>query len=334
MATPNIPKSMRAILQPNPNSTDLVLTILPVPTPAPNATEHLIRVHVVAPCAGELLWPAHFPPGTGPRDLIPCPDVAGTVVTAPEDSPFRPGDEVYTRANYLRNGAGSEYTLSVTEELAHRPKNGLSWAGSAAIPLSSMTAWQALFEQAGVGDLQSGKWRGKRVLVTAASGSVGTWLVQLAKLAGATVIGTCGPDNLEFVKGLGADNVLNYRTEDMKAWATAPETKVDVVIDCAGRKSLADSWWTIKDGGIMTSVFQPPGQVVPEGCEVKDVKEVFFIMRPVREHLEAITTLVEEGKCRGFVDSVWPLEHFDQAFKRVEGGHTRGKVIIDLGLNN
>lgn len=241
---------------------------------------------------------------------------------------------MYTRANYSRNGAGSQYTILATEELAHRPRNELSWAGVAAIPLSSMTAWQALFEQARVGDLESGGWKGKRVLVTAASGGVGIWAVQLAKLAGARVVGTCGPGNLEFVRGLGADEVLDYRTVDLKSWVAGSGGKVDVVIDCIGRRALADSWWALKEGGTIISIFQPPKEVRPEGCEVKGVKEVFFIMEPVREHLEAITRLVEEGKCRGFVDSVWPLELFQEAFKRVESGHARGKVVIDFGLNH
>ncbi|OJJ56086.1 hypothetical protein ASPSYDRAFT_92278 [Aspergillus sydowii CBS 593.65] len=336
-----VPKTMLAIQQPDAHSQSLTLTTLPTPTPAPNTSEHLIRVHAVAPCAGELLWPQYFPPSSGSsRVFIPCPDVAGTVVTAPADSPFRPGGKVYTRANYLRNGGGSEYTVLATEELAHCPKkNGndlsdLSWAGVAAIPLSSMTAWQALFEQAGVGDLEGGAWKGKRVLVTAASGSVGIWLVQLAKLAGATVVGTCGRDNLGFVSGLGADEVLDYRTVDLRSWAAGEEgRKVDVVIDCAGRKALTDSWWALKEGGTIVSIFQPPGDVRPEGCEVEVRKELFFIMEPVRKHLEAITRLVEEGKCRGLVDSVWPLERFQEAFQRVESGHARGKVVIDFGLN-
>ncbi|KAL4912979.1 hypothetical protein BDW62DRAFT_214582 [Aspergillus aurantiobrunneus] len=325
---------MLAITQPNPNSTNLTLTSVPTPIPTPNTHEHLIRVHAVAPCAGELLWPPNFPPSVSRSLFIPCPDVAGTVVSGPENSPFRPGDEVYTRANYARNGAGSEYTISVTEELAHCPKDaGLSWAERAAIPLSSQTAWQALFVQSGVGDLQSGGWKGKRVLVTGASGGVGMWVVQLARVAGASVVGTCGSGNVEFVRGLGADEVLDYRRADLREWAAGPGGRVDVVVDCVGRKALEDAWWAVKDGGTVMSIFQPPGTVVPAGCEVKDVKEMFFIMEPNRGHLEAITGLVEQGKCRGVVDSVWPLWQFQEAFKRVDTGHARGKVVIDFSLN-
>ncbi|KAL2871656.1 NADP-dependent oxidoreductase [Aspergillus lucknowensis] len=330
----SIPKTMRALVQQNPQSTNLTLTTVPTPQPAPNTSnEHLIRVHAVAPCAGELLWPKNFPPPV-PRDTyIPGPDFAGTVVTAPSSSPFRVGDEVYARANYLRNGAASEYTISVTEEIARRPR-GISAVQGTAIPLSSQTAWQALFVQAGVGDLESGNWMGKRVLVTAASGNVGRWVVQLAKIAGATVVGTAGVGNLEAVRSLGADEVLDYRSVDLKEWAAAPGAKVDVVIDCIGRKSLEDAWWAVKDGGTVLSIFQPPNTAVPEGYTGKDVKDLFFIMGPNREHLEAITKLVDEGRVTGLVDSVWPIEQFEEVFKRVEGGRARGKVVIDFALNS
>ncbi|KAL4868429.1 hypothetical protein BDV12DRAFT_169703 [Aspergillus spectabilis] len=330
MAT-TLPKSMRAVIQPNPKSTDLTLTTRPLPAPTPNTTEHLIKVHAVSPCSGELLWPANFPPPK-PREFIPCYDISGTIITTAESSPFKKGDEVYFRSNYLRNGCASDYTIGTTEEMALRPKD-LPVVEATSIPLSAQTAWQILFVHAGVGDLESGNWKGKRVLITAASGGVGMWVVQLAKIAGATVVGTCGPDNIEFVKSLGADEVLNYRSTDIKSWSETPETKVDIVLDCIGRKSLSDAWWTVKEGGTVLSIFQPPNTARPEELAVKGVKDVFFIMEPRREHLQQITKLVEDGKARGYVDSVWPLEQFAEAFKRVEGGHARGKVIIDLSLN-
>ncbi|KAL4879889.1 NAD(P)-binding protein [Aspergillus karnatakaensis] len=329
--TTTLPKTMRALIQPSPKSTDLTLITRPLPTPTPNTTEHLIKVHAVSPCSGELLWPLNFPPPTT-REFIPCYDVSGSVVTAPTNSPFKTGDEVYFRSNYLRNGCASDYTIGVTEELALRPK-GLSTVEATAIPLSAQTAWQALFIHTGIGDIESGNWKGKRVFVTAASGGVGMWVVQLAKIAGATVVGTCGPDNIELVKSLGADEVLNYRSMDVKAWSEDAANKVDVVIDCIGRRSLADAWWTVKEGGIMLSIFQPPDMAKPEELAVNVVKDIFFVMEPKREHLEPITRLVEEGMARGVVDSVWPLEQFAEAFKRVEGGHAKGKVIIDLALN-
>ncbi|EEP76272.1 predicted protein [Uncinocarpus reesii 1704] len=331
MASP-IPKLMRALIQPNAAETRLILTQCEVPVPDKRAGEHLIRVHSIAPCAGELLWPKNFPPPK-PRELIPCYDIAGTVVAAPESSPFRVGNEVYARTNYFRPGCARDYAIGVVDELAHRPQH-LSWVQAAAIPLSSQTAWQALFVRSGVGGFTSGAWKGKRVLVTAASGGVGIWVTQLAKLAGATVIGTCGPENVELVHSLGAVEVINYRTTNLREWAQAPEKKVDVVIDCIGRKSLEDAWWAVKTGGILLSIFQPPEQVKPEEYTGTGVNSIFFVMSPNRAHLEEITKLVDEGKCRSVVDSVWPLEQFEEAFKRLDSGHAKGKIIFDLSLNN
>ncbi|KAK9236430.1 hypothetical protein V1525DRAFT_407061 [Lipomyces kononenkoae] len=337
--TMSIPTAMRTLVQHSPDSTELAITTQPLPTANPSLGEHIIRVHACAPCAGELLWPKNFPPPKH-RELVPCPDIAGTIISAPDDSPFRPGDEVYARTNYVRPGNAREYTVGVTDELAHRPK-GLSWAEAAAIPVSAQTAWQALLIHAGIvgGDAKADfsaareAWSGKRVLITAASGSVGMWVTQLASLLGAEVVGTCSPANAALVKTFGASEVLDYRTTNLREWAERPGKKVDVVIDCIGRKSLEDAWWTVKDGAVILSIFQPPRQVCPEGYKADGVRDIFFVMEPNGKHLQEITKLVEQGKCRPLVDSVWPLEQFQEAFKRLDTGHARGKVILDLLLN-
>ncbi|KAF7182528.1 hypothetical protein CNMCM7691_002099 [Aspergillus felis] len=309
-----LPKTMRTLLQPSFEEPRLVLTQdYPVPTATKGTDEHLIRVRCVSPCANELNW-AEFDPRLQERALIPCYDVAGTVITAPPSSDFPPGAEVYARSNYLRPGCARDYSVISGADLARSPQN-LSWAESSAIPLSAQTALQALFVQSGIGELGDAAWKGKRVLVTAASGGVGIWVVQLARLAGATVTGTCGPRNVEFVKSLGANEVINYRKRDLKEWGQRTENQVDLVVDCIGKKSLEDAWWCVKDGGILISISQPPEQVQPE------------------EYLEEVTKLVEESKCRGVVDSVWPLEQFEEAFKRLDDGHARGKIILDLSLN-
>ena len=319
---------MRALIQQAATSKTLTLTKTPLPTPTQE--EHLIQVKACSPCAGELLWPANFPPAD-PRTLIPCPDVAGVVVSAPPGSPFQPGDSVYARTNYIRPGNACDYTVAPTDELAHMPK-GMSFVQAASVPVSAQTAWQILLVQTfGELDWEGAKkiWGGKKVLVTAASGGVGMWVVQLAGLLGAEVVGTAG-GNMGVVKELGAE-VLDYRTTDLKAWAK--EVKVDVVIDCVGGKSLRDAWWTVKDEGVVLSIFQPPLMVIPENFEGHGVKDVFFVMQPVGNQLKEITKLIEGGKCRGIVDSVWPFEQYEEAFRRLDTGHAKGKIILDLGLN-
>ena len=208
---------------------------------------------------------------------------------------------------------------------------------AAAVPVSAETAWQILFVH-GIGageevDWETAKrfWGGKRVLVTAASGGVGMWVVQLAVLLGAEVMGTCGGKNLEFVKSLGAREALDYRVVNLKEWAR--DQKVDVVVDCVGGRALGDAWWTVRDGGVVLSIYQPPLMVCPEGFAGVGVKDVFFVMEPVSSQLEKITKLIERGECRGMVDSVWPLEQYEEAFKRLDGGHAKGKIVFDLSLN-
>ncbi|KAJ5774770.1 hypothetical protein N7457_009666 [Penicillium paradoxum] len=337
MAT--LPSQMRTIFQQSASSKTLTLLSTPIPTPNHNEGEHLIQVKAGSPCGGELLWPKNFPPPTA-RPLIPCPDMAGIVISGPSDSPFQPDDEVYARTNYMRPGNARDYTIALTDELAHKPQN-LSWVQAAAVPVSAQTAWQVLFVRAfstgngGEMDFETAQrvWGGKRVLVTAASGGVGIWLVQLATWLGAEVVGTCGAGNVELVRSLGAKEVLDYRVADLREWAGLPSNKVDVVVDCVGGRSLGDAWWTVKDGGVVLSIFQPPSQVRPDENESKDVKDLFFIMQPERKQLEKITILIEKGECRGMVDSVWPLEQFEEAFKRLDGGHVKGKIVFDMALN-
>jgi NADPH:quinone reductase-like Zn-dependent oxidoreductase len=327
---------MRTLHQALP-STKLSLIEHPTPT-ATGPYEHLIRIHAFAPCAGELLWPINFPSVlniTSPtRRLIPCYDFSGTVVTAPPSSPFQPSAKVCARISPGRTGIASEYGIALTDELAVKPR-GLGWEEASSIPMSAETAWQALFVQAGLEAIDSadvGRNAGKRVLVTGASGGVGLWVVQLAKLAGCEVVGTCGPDNIEFVKSCGAVEAVNYRTTSLKSWVKEDESRMfDVVIDCVGKSSLEDAWWAVKDNGTLISICQLPEQSKPKELEKEGVRSLFFIITPNGEHLKKIMGLWEEGKVRPVVDNVFKFEDFEKGFERVASGHAKGKVIISFG---
>lgn len=335
MAASPLPSSMRALFQPDPKVQRLTLKTFPLPIPDPSTDEHLIRVHAVVPCAGEMLWPENTEDlgPKGGKERIPCYDVAGTVVTAPVDgSPFPPGAEVYARTEFARTGMAREYAIVTTAELGLRPKN-LEWDESAAVALSALTAWQALFDKGGL-KAEKGAAKGKRVLVTAASGGAGSWIVQLARWAGAEVVGTCGPDNTSFVKSLGADVAINYRQVSLKDWVSEDAgRKFDLIVDCVGRKTLEEAWWTVKTGGTVVSIYEPPEEKKPKELEVEGVKNIYFIVEANGSQLKKITELVEAGVCKPVVDSVWPFEKFEEAFARLDGGHARGKVVIDFQVD-
>jgi NADPH:quinone reductase-like Zn-dependent oxidoreductase len=156
-------------------------------------------------------------------------------------------------------------------------------------------------------------------------------VVQLAKWAGAEVVGTAGRERLDFVKSLGASEVLDYRNTDVKEWVEGDEgRKSDVVIHTFGLQALTDAWWAVKDGGTLISFFQPPEGAKPEGLARRDVKALFFIVKRLGEYAARVAELIDGGGFVTRVDSVWPLEKFENAVERMESGKARGKVVIEF----
>jgi NADPH:quinone reductase-like Zn-dependent oxidoreductase len=309
-----------------PDSHQLNLLRYPVPTPNHAAGDHLIKITACSPCREELTWFAHAPKDAG-EPFIPGYDISGTVVTSPPGSPFHPGAEIYCRTSPRRAGSLREYGIARTGELCLRPEN-LDAIEAAGVPMSALTAWQALFGHAG---WSVGGAVGARVLVTAAAGGVGCWMVQVAKLAGASVVGTSGPDNVDFLKKLGADEVVDYRNTSIKDWARMSESrKVDLVIDCVGGKSLEDSWWALKEGGTVISIARPTKDTRPKGCGTNAGKSLYFIVETDGTMLTEISEFLKQGKLNAVVDSVLSLSEYQRAFEKLEGGHSRGKVIIEV----
>jgi NADPH:quinone reductase-like Zn-dependent oxidoreductase len=332
-----LPKTIKTVFQPDIQSSALILKELPTPIPKPGTTQHLIKVYATAPCAGELTWGKYFPDalftyeGPETRLLIPCYDLAGKVVEAPPNSPFPPGTDVYTRTPATRSGNARAFTIATTEELAVKPKN-LSFEEAASVPLSVFTAYQALFDHGGLTDLidldRKAKNQDKKVLITAAGGAVGSWVLQLARAAGVeTIVGVAGTSSIDFAKSLGATDIIDYRTTSIKEWATAnPDTKFDLVIDAVGGRTLEEVWYTVKPGGTLLSISGDTEKAKPADATAENVKNYFFVMEPKGEQLISVTKLLETGEAKPIVDSVFEFEDFQKAFDKL--GHSRGKIII------
>ena len=220
-------------------------------------------------------------------------------------------------------------TVAEPSEIAPIPET-LSFDVAASIPLSALTAWQALFGHAGLTPEKNVN-TGKRILVTAASGGVGIWLVQLASWAGVHVTGTCGSSNIDFVKSLGATDVFDYKTTDIDTWLLESNDRMfDIVIDCVGGETLQKVWTFAKPGGVVTSIALPPDIMKPTHGVKEGVTSFWFVVEPNGTQLQTIGKLVEQGTISAKIDSVWEFDDFEIAIQRVSKGHVSGKVVLKV----
>ena len=253
-------------------------------------------------------YPHHLP-------IIPGWDVAGVVeaVGPAVRTGVKVGDEVfgYVRRDDVAFGTTAELVPAPERTVARKP-TGLSFEEAAALPLAGMTAYQCLVEAL---DVQPGE----RVLIHAASGGVGHFAVQIAKALGAHVIGTAGPDNQDWVRELGADEVLDYTAGPISKQL---DERVDAVVDLIGGDALEDAPEQVRDGSRVVSVIDPD-TVLGQGGH-------YVFVRPSRENLQALTELVESGKLAVTVAETFDLDHTADAHRFSEGGHPRGKVVITI----
>jgi NADPH:quinone reductase-like Zn-dependent oxidoreductase len=217
---------------------------------------------------------------------------------------------------YSRDGAEANFTIALPDELAPKPRS-LDFVQAAAVPLSALTAWQALFEHAGL-------VAGQTVLIHGAAGGVGVFAVQLAHWAGAQVIATASARNRDFLRGLGANEVIDYTTTRFEEVVQ----QVDVVFDLVGRDTLVRSWQVVKPAGILVSVVSPR----PSADAIKghDARFAWFVVEPNREQLIQIGTLIDAGQVRPIVEMVLPLAQARQAYEQGARGHTRGKIVLQV----
>jgi len=248
--------------------------------------------------------------------LIPGWDVSGVVeAVGPRVDEWRSGDEVYGMADAARNGASAEYIVVRASHLARKPRS-LDSLHAAAVPQAALTAWQALFD---VGGLAAGQ----RTLIHAAAGGVGHYAVQLAKRRGAHVIGSASTGNLDFVRQLGADEVIDYTARPFEDAAR----DIDLVLDTIGGDTQRRSWKVLKPGGVLVSIVEPPSA---ELAAQHGVRQAFLGASQNADELREIAALIDAGALKPVVSAVLPLSQLRDAHAMSEGGHTRGKIVIDV----
>jgi NADPH:quinone reductase-like Zn-dependent oxidoreductase len=339
MASASLPKTMKSVHQLDKHSARLTVDETPLPTPS-HPEDHLIKVQATAPCLGELWWARDFPAIIpADKEPVPCSDLAGTVVWAPESSPYKPGDEVFARVDASRPGCAREYTLARQQELALKPKS-LSWVQAAATPLSALTAWQGLFLH---GSLDSSAISGnkeaktengkKQVLITGAGGAVGSWAIQFAAGAGiGSIVAVCSASKAEMVRKLGATEIVDYTSQSVAEWAAAHPAarECDLIFDCVGGETLKSCWGAAKEGGIFLSIVSAPDSVKPEDSSKTLAKSTWFLVEPLGSQLAEIAKLIDAGSYEVNIDSVHELEGIEKAFEIVEGKHAKGKVVVKV----
>ncbi|PYM83131.1 MAG: NADPH:quinone oxidoreductase [Candidatus Rokuibacteriota bacterium] len=272
--------------------------------------------------------------------LILGNDVAGVVVrVGSRVRRFKPGDEVYARPDKDRIGTFAEFISMNEDAVAIKPK-GLTMEEAASIPLVGLTAWQVLIERANLK-------KGQKVLIHAGSGGVGTFAIQLAKHVGAVVATTTSTANLDWVKALGADIVIDYSKND---FATILRD-YDVVVNSLGGEVLEKSLQGLKPGGKLISISGPPDpgfakdigaswilrQVIRllsyrirKKAKRHRVSYSFLFMKANGDQLREITSLIESGVIRPVVDRVFPFESTNEALAYVEKGRAKGKVVVKV----
>ena len=277
-----------------------------VPPPQPAAGQVLVRVHAasVNPFDFKLASGAFakFVPMTLP--YTPGGDFAGVIEAT--------GEAVYGNCPF---GAYAQFVAVSSQTIAPKPAK-VSHVEAASVPVAAQTAWQGLFDH---GQLQ----RGQTVLIHAAAGGVGTFAVQLAHWKGARVLATASAANTDYLKSLGADQVIDYKTTPFESVAK----DVDLVFDLMGGQTQERSWSVLKPGGRLVATSQPPLQ---EQAARHNVRATMMNMQATTRNLAELAQLLDAGTMKTVVSQVYPLEQAADAWRESLAGHTRGKIVLEV----
>ena len=284
------------------------------PKPSPKGNEVLVRVHATAITPTEFAWyPTFHTPegGARPFPIILGHEFSGVVdAIGPACMGVQVGDLVYGLSDWFIDGAQADYCLTVPANIAPKPPS-LDHTQAAAVPISALTAWQALIDRAQLS-------QGQRVLVHGAAGGVGSFAVQVACHKKAHVIATASKANADFVAALGADEVIDYQSTPFETVAR----DVDVVLDTVGGDTRNRSWGILGKGGRLVTIAADA-----ERLTQPRVRDAFFIVEPNRVQLIEIARLIDASVIRPIVGAVFAMEDFRQAYEQKP---VRGKHVLRI----
>lgn len=296
-----------------------------VPIPAPDE----ILVIVYASGVNPVDWAIRKGANIRMRSFLTLPmtlgwDAAGTVeAVGSEVTAFSKGDAVYGVPNFPGNGSYAEYCAAKANQFALKPKS-LSFNEAAGVPLAALTAWTGMFWH---GKLQAGQ----RIFIQGASGGVGSFAVQFAKAMGAYVIGMASTSNREHLKQLGADEVIDYKTQNFEEILT----NMDVVLEASPTRNNDErikALGVLKEGGIFVSVNTdfPFNEQMTDAAAAKKVSAELAVNQPRQDWLTEIAQLIDEGQVKVLISKVYPLEQVAEAHRESETWHVRGKLVLAI----
>ena len=279
--------------------------------PRPNAGEVLLKVRAAG--VNPVDWKV------APRrvGMVPGTDVAGVIDTLGEGvNGWKVGEPVLGFAR--GSGSYAEYAVVPLTSLARKPKS-MTFEQAAGVPIAAETAYRALHESGGIKS-------GQTVLIHGAAGGVGSAAVQIAKAAGARVIGTASPNNHEFLKSLGADAVIDYRTQKFEALVK----DADIVLNTVDAATNARSIGVVRPGGVLVSIVGSPNLAACAAAEIRCRRPNRETGAPTADLLERIAELADAGKFRVHVEATYPMAETAKAWMKSREGHTRGKLVIQV----
>lgn len=296
-----------------------VLIPVEVSRPEPGAGEVLVHVRATGVTPTEFLWytTTHTKSGAKRVGAVPGHEFSGVIEAVGKSiEGFKVGDEIYGMNDWFADGATAEFCIALPQNITRKPST-LSHEAAATVPIGALTAWQGLIDHANIQP-------NERVLVHGGAGAVGLYAVQLAHLHGAHVITTVSGQDMDFVKSLGADEIIDYKTSRFEENLR----NVDVVFDTVGGETLDRSWGILKPGGRIVTIAADS-----EGATDQRVKDAFFIVEPNQQQLVEIAKQLDAGDLRAFVKAVAPLNEASAAYsgtwKRKSG---YGKIVVDISV--